>query len=486
MLISAESHPKDHNFNEKVLQFGTGVLLRGLCDYLIDKANKKGMFRGSIVVVKSMGSDVSDFGDQDNQYTCCIRGILNGETVKENTVVSSISRVLTAQNDWDAILETAKDPEMQVIISNTTEVGLQYFAEDPASNTAPESFPGKLTAWLKTRFEAGLPGVVIIPTELIVDNGRVLKDLVMRQIQEQKLDHNFASWVENENEFCSSLVDRIVPGKPDGEELQELYKEIGYEDNLLIKAEAYKLWAIEGGEKVRDILTFADADKGVVIDKNITQYRELKLRMLNAPHTLMCALCYLAGFETVKEALNDELMEKFITILMLTELAPAMPAEIDQKVVQRYGRDIIDRFRNPYLDHQWHSITFQYTMKLKMRAVPLLMNYYDVFGTVPHYFSRGFAAYLLFMKAIKERDGKYYGELDGKEYVINDDQAAWYYEMWQNTDAQTLTHEALKNEDFWEIDLTHLEGFEESVATHLSNMSSIGVKAVASALNVFA
>jgi tagaturonate reductase len=339
---------------------------------------------------------------------------------------------------------------------------------------------------LKARFDAGLNGVIIIPTELIVDNGSVLKDLVMRQIKEQKLDQGFASWVENENEFCSSLVDRIVPGKPDGEELEQLYKEIGYEDNLLIKAEAYKLWAIEGGEKVKDILTFADADKGIIIDKNITQYRELKLRMLNAPHTLMCALCYLAGFETVKEALNDELMEKFITILMLTELAPAMPGEIDQKVAQRYGRDIIDRFRNPYLDHHWHSITFQYTMKLKMRAIPLLINYYEVFGTVPHYFSRGFAAYLLFMKAVKEKDGKYYGELNGNEYVINDDQAGWYFKKWQNSDAGTLSHEALSNVQFWEMDLTQLKGFEESVATHLSNMKSIGVKAVASALNVFA
>ncbi|MGR3811389.1 tagaturonate reductase [Jiulongibacter sp. NS-SX5] len=486
MQLSEETHPKDHNFHEKVLQFGTGVLLRGLCDYLIDKANKKGMFRGSIVVVKSMGTNISDFTEQNNQYTVCTRGVVNGDPVKENTIVSSISRVLTAQNDWEAILETAKNPDMQVVVSNTTEVGLQFFNEDPNVEGAPSSFPGKLTAWLKVRFEAGLPGVVIIPTELLVDNGQVLKDLILRQIDEQGLDKDFRAWVENENKFCSSLVDRIVPGKPAGEELQSLYKEIGYEDKLLIKAEAYRLWAIEGDDKVRDILSFVDADKGVVIDKDIKQYRELKLRVLNAPHTLMSGLSFLAGFETVKEALNDELMEKFITILMLTELAPALPSFIDQKVAQRYGREIIDRFRNPFLDHKWHSITFQYTMKLKMRAVPLLMSYYDTFGTVPHYFSRGVAAYLLFMKAVKEKDGKYYGELNGEEYVINDDQAAWYYEMWQKHDVKELTKAALSNEDFWEIDLTHLEGFEESVATHLSNMMSIGVKAVASALNVFA
>ncbi len=486
MLISESTHPRENKFPEKVLQFGTGVLLRGLCDYLIDKANKKGMFRGSIVVVKSMGTNTSDFDSQDNLYTCCVRGYIKGEMTSENAVISSISRVLTAQNHWKEILATATSPDMSVVISNTTEVGLQYVSENLNSEDVPESYPGKLTKWLKTRFDAGLNGVVIVPTELIVDNGDFLKSLVLRHIDEQKLGKDFKAWIENENSFCNSLVDRIVPGKPNGEELELLTKELGYEDNLLIKSEAYKLWAIQGDEKVSEVLTFADADDGVVIEKSITQYRELKLRMLNAPHTMMCALCFLAGFDTVKDAMNDPLMEKFITILMLTELAPAVPSSIDQKIVQRYGREIMDRFRNPHLDHNWHSITFQYTMKLKMRAIPLLMHYYEVFGTVPHYFSRGFAAYILFMKAVEKRDDKFYGMNAGKEYVINDDQAAWFYEVWQSNDTEEVVLRTLSNEDFWELDLRHLPGFEESVSLHLSNMQSIGVKEVASALNVFA
>ncbi len=486
MLLSESIQPREKHYPEKVLQFGTGVLLRGLCDYLIDKANKEGYFEGSIVVVKSTGGSVSEFTDQDCLYTCCNRGYERGQLVESNTVVSSISRVLSAKESWDLILDTALNPDMQVVISNTTEVGLQFCSEDFSPGVVPDSFPGKLTAWLLKRFQSGLGGVVIVPTELVVDNGEVLKALVIRHIQENNLGEDFLQWVEGSNHFCSSLVDRIVPGKPSGEELNQLFEQLGYEDNLLLKAETYRLWAIQGGEKVKEILSFYEADSGVIIEKNISQYRELKLRMLNAPHSLMCGLCFLSGFETVKEALSDPLMEKFITILMLTELAPALPENIHSKVVQRYGREIIDRFRNPYLDHKWLSITFQYTMKLKMRAIPLLLNYYEVFGTVPHYFSRGIAAYILFMKAVKKENGVYYGELDGQYYPITDDQAEWFYEVWQNADSAAIVHEVLSNEEFWDLDLTHLPGFEESVCTHLSNMMSIGVKEVASALNVFA
>jgi tagaturonate reductase len=486
MLLSESIQPREQRYPEKVLQFGTGVLLRGLCDYLIDKANKKGIFNGSIVVVKSTGGGVSEFAAQDNLYTCCIRGYENGELIEENAVVSAISRVISARENWSKILETAANPEMQIVISNTTEVGLQYIPESLTEGVVPESFPGKLTAWLQRRFAEGLSGVVIVPTELIVDNGQVLKALVLRHIEENRLSDSFRQWVETENKFCSSLVDRIVPGKPGKEELGTLFGQLGYEDHLLLKAEAYRLWAIEGGENVKEILSFHEADAGVVIDKSIDQYRELKLRMLNAPHTLMSGLCFLSGFSTVKEALNDSLMEKFITILMLTELAPALPENIDPKVVQRYGREIIDRFRNPYLDHHWLSITFQYTMKMKMRTIPLLLNYYETFGTVPHYFSRGVAAYIFFMKAIEVKDGIYYGVFDGKTYAINDDQAEWFYEVWQSQNSNEVVNRVLTNEEFWDLDLTHLAGFEESVATHLSNMMMVGVKEVASALNVYA
>ncbi|WP_341226405.1 tagaturonate reductase [uncultured Arcticibacterium sp.] len=484
MKLSEASHARQEKHPERILQFGTGVLLRGLCDFLIDKANNDGFFKGSAVVVKSMPGGIEVFNAQDNLYTVCVRGIKSGENISKNVVCETISRVLAASTQWEEILKTAENPDMDVVISNTTEVGLKYVKE--TLDGVPTSFPGKLTAWLQRRFNAGLPGVIIIPTELVVDNGDVLKDLILRQIEDQNLSSEFKNWIENETDFCNSLVDRIVPGKPAKDELQEIYKELGYEDQLLTKSEVYALWAIQGNEDVKKRLSFEQADERVVVEKDITQYRELKLRMLNAPHTLMCGLCFLADFETVKEALNNDIIEKFISNLMLTELAPAVSSKVDPKVVQRYGREIIDRFRNPYLDHKWHSITFQYTMKIQMRTIPLLTRYYEVFGNVPHYFARGMAAYLLFMKAVKEENGQYFGEHNGENYILNDDQAAWYFEAWKCGDAKELAKKALSNTDFWGMDLCTLEGFEDAVATHLCNMNMLGVKEVVSALNVFA
>lgn len=485
MKLSKSIHPIT-DLPEKVLQFGTGVLLRGLCDYAIDKANKNGVFGGKIVVVKSTDGNADAFAEQDNLYTLSIRGIEGGVRIEQDVVCEAISRVISASSQWDQVLETAKNPQLNVIISNTTEIGLTYQKEDLSSNACPNSFPAKLTVWLLERYKNGGEGVVIVPTELIVDNGQLLKSLVQQHISENNLGSDFEKWVNEENHFCSSLVDRIVPGKPDAEEKRAIEAKLGYEDELLIKAEPYLLWAIEGNSKVRSILSFEEENKGVVVEKNIEQYRELKIRLLNAPHTLMCGLSYLAGFDTVKDTMHDSLMEKYITILMLTELSPSMPESIEPKIAQRYGREILDRYRNPDLDHKWLSITFQYTMKMRMRAIPLLMKYYEVFETVPHYFARGFAAYILFMKAVKNEDGKFYGQKDGQYYLINDDQADWFYEQWQSYTPADVVANTLENEDFWEIDLTHLNGFKESVATHLSNMMSVGVYNVASALNVFA
>lgn len=471
---------------EKVLQFGTGVLLRGLCDYFIDKANKQGIFNGRIVVVKSTDSGGADaFAEQDNLYTICVRGLEKGVATEENIISSAISRVLSAQSQWNEILETAQDPNISVVVSNTTEVGLQY-VEETIRQSPPASFPAKLTAWLYERFQNKQAGVVIIPTELIVGNGDILKDLVLKVAAFNELPANFIEWLKTENSFCNSLVDRIVPGKPKGEALAELQEKLGYEDPLLTVAETYRLWAIEGGDKVEEVLTFAQADEGVKIAKNIEQFRELKLRMLNGTHTLMCGMAFLSGFQTVKEALADDMTEKFITNLMMSEIAPAIPYKIDAKVAQRYGRDVLDRFRNPYLDHQWISITLQYTMKMQMRNIPLLLNYYKEFSTVPQYFTRGFAAYILFMKAVKEENGKYFGEKEGELYPIQCDSAKYFYEVWQNHKANEVVDAVLGNEQLWGTDLRKLKGFEENVTTHLSNMMAIGVREVAAALNVYA
>ena len=471
---------------EKVLQFGTGVLLRGLPDYFIDKANREGKFNGRIVIVKSTGNgDISDFDKQDGLYTQCVRGIQNGETIEENIINSSVSRVLSATEHWEQILECAHSQSLQIIISNTTEVGIQLVNEDIRRHP-PVSFPGKLLAFLFERFQAfggsAHSGMVIIPTELISDNGKKLESIVLELAHLNSLDEEFIEWLENHNCFCSSLVDRIVPGKTNAETQAEIEKILGYEDQLIFMSEVYRLWAIEGNEQVKNVLSFAAVDDGVVIAPDITIYKELKIRLLNATHTLSCGLAFLSGLTTVKEAMDNENMFRFISELMMHEIAPAIPCQISPSIVKDFALKVLDRFRNPMIKHQWISITMQYSSKLKMRAVPLLLSHYEQHSSPPELFSLGFAAYLFFTKPIRQENEKFFGILNGKEYFINDESASSFMKRWNNFTPPELVKDVLSDIGLWGEDLSGLPGFQESVLEKLNLIMNKGAKEAIDAL----
>ncbi|MGI4020759.1 MAG: tagaturonate reductase [Janthinobacterium lividum] len=467
------------NLPEKVLQFGTGVLLRGLPDYFIDKANREGIFNGRIVVVKSTSAGSSaGFDQQNGLYTLCVKGIEKGQKVEENIVCSAISRVLTATESWKEILECAHHPEMQIIISNTTEVGIQLVEESIEANP-PASFPGKLLAFLVERYNAlngsEESGMVIIPTELIVGNGEKLKSIVLELAKFNGLNEALISWIDQHNSFCNSLVDRIVPGKPDAETVAEFQEKAGYEDELLTVSEVYRLWAIEGDEKVKAVLSFAEADKGVIIAPNIEIYRELKLRMLNGTHTLTCGLAFLAGFTTVKEAMDNEIFAGFASELMTEEIASAIPYEVSRTQTDDFAAQVLDRFRNPHIKHNWIGITVQFSAKLKMRVVPVLLNHYQKSDQIPYHIALGFAAYLAFMRVQKEEGGKYFGELNGKSYPITDDLAHFFYGLKNSIPADLWAHTILNNTDLWGTDLTLLPGFLATVQQNYEAINEQGV-----------
>ncbi len=464
---------------EKVLQFGTGVLLRGLPDYFIDKANKQGLFNGRIVVVKSTdGGDASAFEKQDGLYTICVRGIEDGNKQEENIVCSSVSRVLSAKSEWNKVLECAHNPLLKIIISNTTEVGIEL-VQDDIRRHPPVSFPGKLLAFLYERFNAFAgskqSGMVIIPTELIVDNGKKLESIVTELAYLNGLEESFIDWLENSNKFCSSLVDRIVPGKPDADQKTKIENEIGYSDDLLIMTEVYRLWAIEGNDEVAEILSFAKADKGVVIAEDINLFRELKLRLLNGTHTLSCGVAFLSGFATVKEAMDDEQMGLYMSTVMQNEIAGAIPYKATTAQTTAFSVNCLDRFRNPFIEHQWLSITAQYSSKLKLRVVPVLNQYYALHNAVPENIATGFAAYIYFMKAVKEEDGKYYGKLNGNYYPVNDAKAFYFYEKWQTIPTALMAVSVLRDVTLWDYDLSILPGFAEAVQEKLNEIEETGM-----------
>lgn len=472
---------------EKVLQFGTGVLLRGLPDYFIDSANRQGIFNGRIVVVKSTDSgDAAAFDQQDGLYTLCIRGIDNGKKTEENIICSAISRVLSAKTQWREILESAHKPEMQIIISNTTEVGIQLVEEriDGGGTTGlpPVSFPGKLLAFLFERYTAfggsSTAGMVIVPTELIPDNGKKLAGIVEALARFNQLDAAFSEWLSAHCHFCSSLVDRIVPGKPDAATLQQLQQDLGYTDGLLSISEVYRLWAIEGNEKVRSVLSFAAADPGVVIRPDIGIFRELKLRLLNGTHTLSCGLAYLSGFATVKNAMDDPGFSAFVADLMLKEIAPAIPYELPLEEARDFGLRVLDRFRNPHIQHQWISITMQYSSKMRMRNVPVLLEHYKQHAAPPRLFSLGFAAYLLFMRPVQQDGNVFRGELRGQLYPINDDKAGYFFDCWKDRTADEVVDIVLKDVSLWGSDLSILRGFGDAVREDLNALINKGPAAV--------
>lgn len=479
--------PEDSIFSlpEKVLQFGTGVLLRGLPDYFIDKANRNGIFNGRVVVVKSTDSgDSSAFEKQDGLYTICVRGIDNGNKVEENIINSSISRVVSAKTEWHKILQCAHDPNMQVIISNTTEVGIT-FVEDDINAAPPVSFPGKLLSFLYERYKAfngsKESGMVIVPTELITENGKKLEAIVIQLAELNKLDAPFTGWLKNSNYFCNSLVDRIVPGAPGADQRSAIQAQLGYTDDLMILSEVYRLWAIESAsQKVKDVLSFYQADEGVAIAPDITKFRELKLRLLNGTHTLSCGLAILAGYPTVKEAMEEEEIPAYMHQVMTQNIIPVLVNKqvTEQEAVQFAGK-VLDRFRNPYIEHKWVSISVQYTSKMKMRNLPVLEKLTERHIT-PELFALGFAAYLLFMKSEKGEDGSYRGKVNGADFVIQDEKAAYFYKKWQENKADDLVMSVLSDASLWGTDLTTPNGFADLVKQQIALLADDGAKAAIS------
>ena len=439
------------SYPEKVLQFGTGVLLRGLPDQYISEANRAGKFRGRVVVVKSTQQGTTDdFADQDGLYTLCVKGIDNGHLVNQAYVNASISRVLSATEDWAAILEFAKADDLSVVTSNTTEVGIVY-TEENIFDGIPTSFPGKLLAILHARFvhfNGDLSkGLVMVPAELIEANGTKLADILNRLAMHNQLGAAFSHWLNQANPICNTLVDRIVPGKLSAADQAATEAELGFSDALMIMAEPFGLWAIEStNQRVIDALGFCDEEKGCRIVPSIQKFKELKLRMLNASHTFSCGVSMLAGMEFVKDSMNSEAIQSFISQLALEEIAAAITGdEISPAEATAFGKAVLDRFSNPFLEHKWVSISAQFTLKMKIRCLPLIIATQEKTGLLPLKMLIGFSAYLVQMN------------------LVNSDGLA------------TSLSNVLSDTETWGQDLTAIPGFLDKVLEMTASIQTNGI-----------
>ncbi|MFL5617090.1 MAG: tagaturonate reductase [Gemmatimonadaceae bacterium] len=472
---------------ERAVQFGTGALLRGLVDALLDEANRQGLFGGRVVMIGSTGSGRDRaINDQGGLFTLVVQGLVDGEARRDFRVVSSVSRALAATTQWADVLRCAENPALELIFSNTTEIGIvldETDAATPPGSDPPRSFPGKLAAFLLhrarwCRFDATLAPIVI-PTELIEGNGDKLREIVTTLAKRWSAEPEFLQWLEAVP-FCNTLVDRIVPGAPNAEYAAELRDVLPYDDGMITIAEPYRLFAIEGDDALRERLRFAGADDGIIVAGSITPYRLRKVRLLNGAHTSFVSLAILAGCQTVREAVEHPVVGAFLRSALLDEIVPS----VDVPGAEGFARDVLARFANPYLEHQLWDITLQGTTKFRVRVVPSIVDYVRATGSAPRALALGFAGFLAFQEGTLQAARRHDGLSVPSDAVGESIQARWR-ELGDDSSAiGTLVRAISADTELWGIDLTTIPGFVDVVTEHLTTLREQGAVAAIEALGL--
>lgn len=455
----------------KVIQFGEGNFLRAFVDYMIDVANEAGVFDGSIAIVKpiSFGS-LEMFNQQDNLYTVVLRGKENGQTVNDSRIVTSVSKVMDCKDDYEDYMGLAKLDTLRFVVSNTTEAGIVLDKNDSMEGL-PATYPGKLTKFLYERYltfnGAMDKGLIILPVELIENNGGKLKECVLALCDCWELPAEFKNWVCEACVFCSTLVDRIVTGYPRNE-VAAICEELGYQDNLVDVGEPFGLWVIESDKDISKELPLDKAGLPVVFTDNQKPYRERKVRVLNGAHTSSVLAGYLYGLDIVRDCMHDEVMGKFIRQVVMDEIVPQVPLPLDE--VKAFAASVFERFENPFIDHALLSISLNSVSKWKARVLPSFKDHVANKGELPRLITFSLAALFAFYSSEDLREGTLYAKrADGTAYEIHDDaHVLEFFAANSGKDADTFVKAALSNEVFWGEDLTAYEGMEKTVAEWLT------------------
>lgn len=468
---------------EKVLQFGEGNFLRAFVNYWFDVSNEKVGWNGKCCLVQPIAPGLAKLiNDQEGLYTLYLRGRQNGEKVDAKRVISSVSRCLNPyeKEGYDAMMQVAVSDDLEYIVSNTTEAGIVYDPACQAADCPPASFPAKLTQVLLARYNAKKPGVVVLSCELIDNNGKELLKCVNQYIEQWGLDDGFRKWVNEECTFCSTLVDRIVPGRiRDAAEVARLEEENGYHDELIDVGEIFGVWNIEGPAWLEDKLPFKAAGLNCPVVPDVTPYKKRKVRILNGAHTGFVLGAYLAGFDIVRDCMHDDVIRSFMNKMLLEEVVPILP--LDQEDCKQFAAAVEDRFNNPFVNHELMSISLNSTAKWRARNMPSLLEYVEKNGTLPTCLSMGLAAYIAFysndIQGLTDK-GLVCKRSAGNEYVVSDDR--WvleFYNAHKDDDIPTLVHAVMTNEQMWGQDLTAVPGFEEVTVKNLTKIRTEGAKA---------
>ncbi len=395
---------------ETILQFGTGNFLRGFADYFIDALNKQGLYGGKIVVVSPTNSKaVEKINAQKGRYNLILRGIENGKEVSSINEINSISRAVNPYADFNGFLSLAENPDLRFVISNTTEAGISFDDTCKITDKPAGSFPAKLTQFLYERYKKGLNGFVILACELIDNNGKELEKCVLKYAEKWELGKDFITWVQNENTFCNTLVDRIVTGYPK-DEAEQIFDKIGYRDDLLDTAEPYHLWVIEGD--FENELPLKKAGFNVIWTDNVAPYKKMKVRILNGSHTSLVFPSVLCGVETVGESLKDEQLNAFLGTCLFDYILPMLDDTDDNK---QFAKAVLERFANPYIRHLWKSISLNSVSKFTARVLPTVNDYLSK-NIIPKPLVFSLACLIEYYKTNEVTDSEY-----AVEYIKNND-----------------------------------------------------------------
>ncbi|HLP17393.1 MAG TPA: tagaturonate reductase, partial [Bacteroidota bacterium] len=466
---------------ERIIQFGEGNFLRAFVDWQFNELSRRGLFSGSIVLVQPLKEGmINEINEQDGLYTLLQRGIQHGAQVERTDIITSVKRGINPYENWSEYLACARNPEMRFMISNTTEAGISYVETKQPTTECPQSFPAKVTAFLLERFTAfaGDPdkGMIIIPCELIKQNGDHLKSCILKHAADWKCDRAFTEWIERSNHFCNTLVDRIVPGYPK-DEIEAVKSRLGYEDKIVVATEPFHLWVIQGDAVVRRELPFTEAGLNVVWTDDIKPYRTLKVRILNGSHTLFTIPALLAGKHTVRESVEDPLVGKFFEQGLFGEILPALA--FPEKEKREFAEAILERFKNPFIKHYLSSITLNSVSKFTVRVLPSLLESYDQTGRIPKAMTLSLAALIRFYNGTRDAHGAFSGCANGHAYAIkDDDEVIRFFEsqsaLYAN-DPDTLCKNVLAQQQFWGRDLNAVEGLTSAVTASYRSILEWGM-----------
>lgn len=462
-------------YPEKALQFGEGNFLRAFVDWQIDVMNKTTDFNGSVVVVQPLGSGmVEKLNEQDGLYTLYLQGMKEGKAVKEHSTISSISRGLNLYTQYDQFTKLALNPELRFIFSNTTEAGIAYDETDRLENQPQKSYPGKLTAFLYHRFKAfngdKRKGFIIIPCELIDRNGEKLKKIVLQYAELWNLDREFIQWIHEGNTFCCSLVDRIVPGFP-RDNIGEITEDLGYQDDMVVVGEQFHLWVIEGPQWIREEFPAHMAGLNTLFVDDMTPYRTRKVRILNGAHTAMTPVSYLYGLNTVAESVEHGVIGNFVKELIFDEIIPTL--DLPNEELNSFADAVLERFKNPFIQHFLLSISLNSMSKFKTRDLPSLMEYYSRKNELPRKLVFSLAALISFYKGKREEEEI---KLADDQHILDLFSTQWSEYNGTIESIKKIVTNVLAYERNWEMDLNQVPGLTDTVTNYLYEIETQGMK----------